>query len=164
MNYVVPSSIALAAASAVTLSEAAGVHHDITALAQDTPIAWVRAVHAEGWVFTLKEENYRGGILVKGDPLELDDYSMHRPDGRRDDTEQLIEAMRKHEQWRSVRAAASAEIPIDTRQIRELTVTHLRAWNDWGKAIEEWTLANRTSVARRAIRSRGELRGPRQQR
>jgi hypothetical protein len=94
---------AVTSSAALALAAAAAVD----ALDQASPVAWVRAAHADGWVWSLKTENYRGGRIVAGDPLELDDYAMHRPDGRPDDTEQLIAALQKHEQWRRVSARIS---------------------------------------------------------
>lgn len=83
------------------------------ALTDSDKIAWVRAMHDDGWIFSFKTTSYRNGRVVPGDVLELDDYALCRPDlGRTDDTDQLIAVMRLHDRWSGIKAAQRTTDPV----------------------------------------------------
>jgi hypothetical protein len=59
-------------------------------------IAWVRAMHDDGFIFTLKAKTYRNDQVVDGDPNEVDDYAIRKAgSGYSDDTELMIWTMQR---------------------------------------------------------------------
>lgn len=100
---------------------------NITAASDATSaVAWVRDLHADGWIFALKVKNYRGNRIVDGDPDEIDDYAMHRAGGPHvDDTERLIRAIRKREAWAEMKRTVGGVV---SRKMRVAIEGHAAAW------------------------------------
>lgn len=108
MNYMLNSALLLGAGTAVATLATADAPHAAPAVEPDSPnIAWVRAVHADGWIFNLKEKGWRVDHAIDADPMELNDYSMRKAGtpGFSDDTDLFISAMRAFERRRALERA-----------------------------------------------------------